>query len=99
MICVIQGGTLIKCAKLLRENGVNSVICCVTHGILSGPAIERLNATEYIDKMIVTNTLDQSENLKKCNKIEIVDISNLLAKIMKCILSGDSISNFFRLIE
>lgn len=91
------GGTLVKCAELLRQNGAKSVICCVTHGILSGPAIARLNDTEYIDKMLVTNTLEQSENMKKCNKIEIIDISNLLGKVMKCILNGDSISNLFRL--
>ena len=93
------GGTLIKCAKLLRENGVNNVICCVTHGILSGPALERLNATEYIDKMIVTNTLEQQNKISQCNKIEIIDISNLLAEVIKCILNGNSISNLFRLTK
>jgi len=86
------GGTLVKCAKLLKENGATNIICCVTHGILSGPAIDRLNSTEYIDKMIVTNTLEQN---KDCDKIEIIDVSKLLSDVIRCILSGSSISKLF----
>lgn len=91
------GGTLIKCANLLKESGAESVICGVTHGILSGPAIEKLQKTDSITKMIVTNSLCQNKNKMSVDKLEVVDISGLLFKVISCILSGGSISNLFKI--
>jgi len=91
------GGTLIKCANLLKESGAESVICGVTHGILSGPAIERLQNSDSITKMIVTNSLCQNKNKMSVDKLEVVDISGLLFKVISCILSGGSISNLFKI--
>ena len=88
------GGTLVKCASLLKLNGASKVICCVTHGILSGPAMTRIKESPMIDTMIVTNSLEQSE----FNKLEVIDISPLLFKVITCILSGGSISNLFTII-
>ena len=90
-------GTLIKCADLLKESGASEVICGVTHGILSGPAIKRLNESDSITKMIVTNSLNQEENSKKLEKLEVIDISTLLFKVISCVLSGGSISNLFKI--
>lgn len=90
-------GTLIKCADLLKESGAFEVICGVTHGILSGPAIKRLNESNSITKMIVTNSLNQEENNKKLDKLEVMDISTLLFKVISCVLSGGSISNLFKI--
>lgn len=90
-------GTLIKCADLLKESGASEVICGVTHGILSGPAIKRLNKSDSITKMIVTNSLNQEENSKKLEKLEVIDISTLLFKVISCVLSGGSISNLFKI--
>jgi len=89
------GGTLIKCAKLLKENGAKEISCIVTHGILSGPAISRLNKTEYIKEMIVSNTLPQKINLMRCSKLKIFDVSELLGDIITKIITGDSISKLF----
>jgi len=91
------GGTLIKCATLLKENGAKEVVCGVTHGILSGPAIKRLNDSDVITKMIVTNSLNQTVNSVNLDKLEVIDISGLLSKVISCILSGGSISNLFKL--
>ena len=88
------GGTLVKCATLLKENGAFKVICCVTHGILSGPAIERIASSDMIDKMIVTNSIHQDKELEK---LEVIDISKLLSNVISCILSGGSISNLFNI--
>ena len=85
------GGTLVKCASLLKENGVSNVICCVTHGILSGPAISRIQDSHAIDTMIVTNSMEQTD----FEKLKIIDVSSLLFKVITCILSGGSISNLF----
>lgn len=91
------GGTLIKCAELLKESGAKSVICGVTHGILSGPATKRLKESDSITKMIVTNSLCQNINKTNVDKLEVVDISGLLFKVISCILSGGSISNLFKI--
>ena len=86
------GGTLVKCAELLKENGASNIICCVTHGILSGPAIQRIHDSKEIDKMIVSNSINQDSTL---DKLEIIDISMLLSNVIECILSGGSISSLF----
>ena len=85
------GGTLVKCASLLKENGASNVICCVTHGILSGSAISRIQDSPAIDTMIVTNSMEQAD----FEKLKIIDVSSLLFKVITCILSGGSISNLF----
>lgn len=88
------GGTLVKCASLLKENGASNVICCVTHGILSGPAISRIQDSSAIDTMIVTNSMEQTD----FEKLKIIDVSSLLFKVITCILSGGSISNLFTIV-
>jgi len=89
------GGTLIKSIETLIKNGVRDVICVLTHGILSGPAIERLNSCEYISKVIVCDTIPQTLNLRRCPKLEVVDISHLLSNVIYKIQSGGSISALF----
>jgi len=88
-------GTLLKCCSLLIENGAKEVICCVTHGILSGPAIKRINSCEQISKIIVSNTLPQDDNQKNIDKLCVFDISDLMKQVIERIISGESISNLF----
>src|SRR5687768_15342905 len=72
--CIIQddivdtAGTITKAAVALQENGASRVLACAVHGVLSGPAIERLEKSP-IDKMIVTNTIPQSKASGACSKI------------------------------
>lgn len=87
-------GTLNSAAKLLKEHGAPTVIAVITHGIFSGKAFETLKQN-YIDKIYVTNTLPQNDNIIKSNKIEIVDLSELCANaILRCI-NAESISALF----
>ena len=64
--CIIQddivdtAGTITKAATALKKNGAARVLACAVHGVLSGPAIERIEKSP-IDKMIVTNTIPQSK--------------------------------------
>src|SRR5204863_9698744 len=64
--CIIQddivdtAGTITKAAMALKNNGAERVLACAVHGVLSGPAIERIEKSP-IDKMIVTNTIPQSK--------------------------------------
>ena len=72
--CIIQddivdtAGTITKAAMALKNNGAERVLACAVHGVLSGPAIERIEKSP-IDKMIVTNTIPQTKASEACSKI------------------------------
>lgn len=80
---------------LVEQYGAKDVICVVTHGILSGPAIDRINDCEYLSRVIVSNSIPQNINCDKCDKIEVFDISGLLSEVLKRLVSGGSISELF----
>lgn len=87
-------GTLTGAAQALKDNGARRVVAYSTHPVLSGPAIERLEASP-IEKIIVTNTIPLSEEAKKCSKIEVLSIAPLLAKALRRIHLGESVSSLF----
>jgi ribose-phosphate pyrophosphokinase len=92
-------GSMISAANELEKNGAVDVIIVATHGVLSGPALDRLNDSKIISKAIVMNTLPQEENLKKTNKLQVVDVSELMANVIKKIRfggEGSSISELFK---
>ncbi len=90
-------GTLELAAQQLIEYGAERVLAIVTHGILSGPALERI-AKSRLEKLIVTNTLPQSHNRSKCSKIEEIDISHVLAETIRRSHYGESVSVLFNQI-
>lgn len=67
-------GTLVKAADVVMEHGARECIAIVTHGILSGDAIEKLNKSQ-LKKLVVTNTVPHEEKKKLCDRIETIDIS------------------------
>lgn len=67
-------GTLVKAAEVVLENGAKEAIAIVTHGILSGNAIEKLNNSK-LGKLVVTNTVPNEEKKAMCPRIETIDIS------------------------
>ena len=88
-------GTMIITSEILHSLGVKDVIILATHGIFSDKAIEKLNNCNIITKVVVTNTIDQSENIKKSNKIEILDMSGLLTKFIQKMEFGESVGELF----
>ncbi|SPO31572.1 related to ribose-phosphate diphosphokinase catalytic chain I [Ustilago trichophora] len=90
-------GTLDLAAQQLIEYGAERVLAIVTHGILSGPALDRISKSK-LEKLIVTNTLPQSHNRSKCNKIEEIDISHVLAETIRRSHYGESVSVLFNQI-
>src|ERR1700754_4706500 len=72
--------TITRAAKLLKKEGASQVYALVTHGILSGDAIERINASA-LDKVIVTNTVDQEEHKRLCPKLEVLDVGHVFAEV------------------
>lgn len=89
-------GTLIAGIETLVNKGIKGAIVIATHGIFSGSAVEKLNACNIISKIIVTNTINQIENLKKIPKLEVIEISAMLGEVIKRIQIGGSISELLK---
>ncbi len=88
-------GTLISGVTDLKQHGAKSSIVLVTHGILSSPADTRINSCDFIEQVIVINTLDQSRNLANIPKLKVIDCSPLLCEVIKRVTVGGSISELF----
>jgi len=91
------GGTVIKVGELLMSKGAKDVMVIVTHGILSGPAIDRINQTEYLKEVVVSDTLPQNEKQKKCKKLKTFSIVPMLSEIINKLDKGGSLSEIFQI--
>src|SRR3989442_6894782 len=87
-------GTITKGASALKENGAERVFACAVHGVLSGPAIERIEKSP-IDKLIVTNTIPLSAAAAACSKIVVLSVARLLGHAIKSIHEETSVSSLF----
>ncbi len=87
-------GTLCNAAKAVKAHGASEVYAAATHGVLSGPAIDRIN-NSVLTKVWVTNTIPQSERVAACDRLEVVSLGPLLAEAIRRIHHGDSISSLF----
>ncbi|KAH0832577.1 hypothetical protein Z517_03304 [Fonsecaea pedrosoi CBS 271.37] len=87
--------TITRAAKLLKKEGASKVYALVTHGVLSGDAIERINASA-LDKVIVTNTVDQSHHVRRCPKLEVLEVGHVFAEAIRRVHYGESISVLFQ---
>jgi ribose-phosphate pyrophosphokinase len=72
--------TITRAAKLLKKEGASKVYALVTHGVLSGDAIERINASA-LDRVVVTNSIDQREHKLKCAKLEVLEVGHIFAEV------------------
>ncbi|NLK43865.1 MAG: ribose-phosphate diphosphokinase, partial [Tissierellia bacterium] len=86
-------GTITKAASVLKNFGAKKVYGCATHGVLSGPAIERIDSSE-LEKFIITDTIPLPEE-KKIDKIEVVSVAPLFAEAIKRIHENESVSKLF----
>ncbi|OON17468.1 ribose-phosphate diphosphokinase, partial [Opisthorchis viverrini] len=87
-------GTICTAADKLIEAGASRVYAICTHGIFSGPALERINKSSF-EAVVVTNTLSQDENMSKAPKIQCIDISVMLAEAIRRTHNGESVSYLF----
>jgi ribose-phosphate pyrophosphokinase len=87
-------GTLTGAAHALADKGAKSIVACASHGVLSGPAVQRINNSPLTD-VIVTDTMPLSAEAKACPKIRQVSIARLLGEAIKRIHSSDSVSSLF----
>jgi len=87
-------GTLCNAAKALMSKGATKVVGVATHGVLSGPAIQRI-VDSPLAEVIVTDTIPLSAPAEACGKIKQVSIAKLLGEAIKRIHSSDSVSSLF----
>ncbi|KAI9857486.1 MAG: ribose-phosphate pyrophosphokinase [Trichoglossum hirsutum] len=87
--------TITRAAKLLKKEGATKVYALLTHGILSGDAIERINASA-LDKVVVTNSVPQEEHRSRCPKLEVLDVGTVFAEAIRRVHHGESISVLFQ---
>ena len=90
-----SGGTIVNAADALIKRGAKEVHVYVTHGVLSGEAVEKIKRSK-IKNLVVTDTIDNSIKVKKSGNIEVLSISNLLAEAMKRISNSTSVSDLFK---
>ena len=88
---VDTGGTLVKAAEMLIDQGAKSVRAYCTHGVLSGQAIEKIENSK-LEELVITNTIPQ---LKQSSKIRVLDVAGLFASVMQKVNSNESISGHF----
>jgi ribose-phosphate pyrophosphokinase len=87
-------GTLVKAAETVMNHGAREVVAIVTHGILSGNAIETLNRSK-LSRVVVTNTVPLGEKIEMCSRLRVMDISPTLAEAIRRTHNGESVSFLF----
>jgi ribose-phosphate pyrophosphokinase len=98
--CVIMddmidtAGTLVKAAEVLKERGARRVFAYCTHAVFSGPAIQRIQASQ-LDEVVITNTIPLGETAQQCSKIRQLSVAFLFAETMRRISDGESVTSLF----
>ena len=90
-----SGGTIVNAAKTLIDKGAKDVYVYITHAVLSGNAVDRIIKSK-VKKLIVTDSIDNSNKLKKISKIRVVSISSMMAEAIKRISNSTSVSSLFK---
>ena len=90
-----SGGTIVNAASELKKRGAKDVHVYVTHGVLSGNAVEKIKRSS-IKNLVVTDTIDNSMKVKKAKNIEVLTISNLVGEAIKRISNSTSVSDLFK---
>ncbi len=89
-----SGGTIVNAVDALKKSGANEVYVFITHAVLSGDAVKRIKNSK-IKKLIITDTIDNSQKIKNNNKIEVLSISPLMSEAIKRIANSNSVSDLF----
>jgi len=98
--CILQddlidtAGTIQKAATALKNAGAQKVLACAVHGVLSGPAIERIEQAP-IDQLLVTNTIPLRHEAQQCKKIVVLSVARLLGQAIRSIHEETSVSSLF----
>ncbi len=88
---VDTAGTLVKAAQVLKEKGASSVMACTTHGVLSGPAFDRIN-NGTLDELVISDTIPIKE---ESDKITILSASKIIGETIRRITNNESVNSIF----
>ena len=91
---VDTAGTLCKAAEVLVENGASEVHAYITHGVLSGPAVERIG-NSVMKSLVVTDSIEANEDVRTAKNIRIVPTAPMFAQAILNIWNGTSVSSLF----
>jgi ribose-phosphate pyrophosphokinase len=91
---VDTAGTLCEAAAALKDHGARRVAAYITHPVLSGSAVERIEKS-VLDELVVTNTIPLGPAAAACRRIRQLSIAELLAESMRRIAEEDSVSSLF----
>ncbi len=91
---VDTAGTLTQGAKAIMDQGAKSIFAIGTHGVLSGPAVQRINQSP-LETLLVSNTIPVGEKIKECNKIKVLSVGPILSEAIRRIHTGESVSSLF----
>ena len=87
-------GTLCAAATALQEHGAVDVYACATHGVLSGPALERINESP-LKKVFISDTIPTRSKMEQCDKLRTLSVSHLLAEAIRRTHNAESVSSLF----
>ena len=90
-----SGGTIINSAKALKDRGAKEVYVYITHGVLSGEAVRKIQKSA-IKKLVITDSIDNQIRVNKAKNIEVLTISNLMGEAIKRISNSTSVSDLFK---
>lgn len=88
-------GTVIKAVDKLAEYGAEECIVAATHGVLSGPALDRINACPQLSLVVVSDSLPQQRNLERCSKLRVFGLAGFLAEVVRRTLDNRSLGDMF----
>jgi ribose-phosphate pyrophosphokinase len=91
---VDSAGTLCNAAKALIDQGASSVSAYISHGVLSGPAVERINAS-VLDEVVITDSIEAPERVAGCRKIRQISVAPLIGEAIRRIANEESVSKLF----
>ena len=89
-----SGGTIVNAVDALKKAGAIDVYVFITHAVLSGSAVDKIKKSK-IKKLIITDTINNSNKIKNINKIELLSIAPLMAEAIKRISNSTSVSDLF----
>tara|TARA_B100001778_G_scaffold325988_1_gene322100 strand:+ start:129 stop:1061 length:933 start_codon:yes stop_codon:yes gene_type:complete len=90
-----SGGTIVNAAKVLKEKGAKEIHVYITHGVLSGDAVNKIKKSD-IKNLVITDTIDNHSKIKSAKNIEILSVSNLMAEAIRRISNSTSVSYLFK---
>ena len=90
-----SGGTIVNAVKALKDKKAKDVYVYITHAVLSGEAINKIEKSQ-IKKLITTDTIDNSQRVRRSKKIEIISLAPMISEAMKRISNSTSVSSLFK---